>query len=316
MSHEAENAFGIKLDPGVLKEVLRIDHRHVLRIAVFLALYLGAASAAVLLSSDPGWGSLALRVPLYVLAAASLHGISLFVHEGVHGVLSPRPALNRALSMACALPVGQNFAAYRVLHLRHHADTGGEGDPDDYRNYTSRGWLVFAMHWGRLVAGYPAYITAIPILGFRAARGAERAWILLETGLFCALVAAALLLPVPTAVLVHAWLLPMLFVNFMVNVRGMSQHTLLPEAEHRIRGTRTILTNPVVTFFMCNENYHLEHHLYAQVPWYNLPRLHAALAPALRAQGAPYIPSYAHFVGVFVRESLTLLRGRLAGPHA
>ena len=32
-----------------------------------------------------------LCFPFYLLAAASLHGISLFTHEGVHGVLSHNP---------------------------------------------------------------------------------------------------------------------------------------------------------------------------------------------------------------------------------
>jgi fatty acid desaturase len=54
---------------------------------------------------------------------------------------------------------------------------------------------------------------------------------------------------------------------------------------------------------MCNENYHLEHHLYPAVPWYNLPRLHQELKEELVLQGAPYIPSYFAFVHDFVIAS-------------
>ena len=93
-------------------------------------------------------------------------------------------------------------------------------------------------------------------------------------------------------------------IHFMVNVRGMSQHTLLEDAQDQIRGTRSILTNPVTTFFMCNENYHLEHHLYPKVPWYHLPKVHRTLEGELRKQGAPYISSYAHFVRDFVAASV------------
>ncbi len=42
----------------------------------------------------------------------------------------------------------------------------------------------------------------------------------------------------------------------MVNIRGMSQHTLLEHSDDDVLGTRTILTSPVVRFFMCNENFH------------------------------------------------------------
>jgi fatty acid desaturase len=96
----------------------------------------------------------------------------------------------------------------------------------------------------------------------------------------------------------------MLWINTMVNIRGMSQHTLLEHEADLIRGTRTILTVPLVRFFMCNENYHLEHHLYPAVPWYHLPRLHQELKSDLLQQGAPYIPSYFSFVQDFVSASL------------
>jgi len=99
-------------------------------------------------------------------------------------------------------------------------------------------------------------------------------------------------------------LLPMLFINTMVNIRGMSQHTLLEHASDTVRGTRTILTSPLVRFFMCNENFHLEHHLYPGVPWHHLPEVHAALAPELKQQGAPYIPSYGYFVREFIIHSI------------
>jgi fatty acid desaturase len=95
----------------------------------------------------------------------------------------------------------------------------------------------------------------------------------------------------------------MLVINTLVNVRGMSQHTMLSEHEDPIRGTRSILTNRVTAFFMCNENYHLEHHLHPGVPWYNLPRLHRELKGQLVERGAPFIRSYFAFVCEFVAGS-------------
>jgi len=107
----------------------------------------------------------------------------------------------------------------------------------------------------------------------------------------------------PTAWLIHGWAIPMVFINTMVNIRGMSQHTLLDDATHHFRGSRSILCGPVVRFFMCNENFHLEHHLHPRVPWHNLPAVHARLAPELRDQHAPFIPSYNAFVRTFIAAS-------------
>lgn len=291
------------LTPAQLRTLEQVDARHVPRLLLFLALYGVAAALSVRLAGDSHVSVWLARAGLYLVAAASLHGISLFTHEAVHGSLSRWRWLNRLGGIACALPVLQNFAAYKVLHLRHHVDLGGGRDPDHYGNYTGRRWLELLMHLGRLLLGYPAYITLIPILGWRHGTSSERRWIELEVALLAAGAALAVAF-VPGTVLLHAWVIPMLVINTLVNIRGMSQHTFLPESDHPVRGSRTILSNPVTRFFMCNENYHLEHHLYPRVPWYNLPELHRTLRAELIAQGAPFIPSYFFFVRGVVTGSL------------
>ncbi len=267
---------------------------------MFFLLYVCAAAAAVAISSHASPLFYLACLPLYLVAGAALHGISLFTHEAVHGTLSRHPRRNAVFGAICAWPVLQNFSAYRVLHLRHHAHLGEEGDPDHYNNYTRWTWLVFAMHWGRLIIGYPVYIVAIPVLGFLHGTWRERFWIAVEVLCVAGLITAAVLAPIPREALVFGWLVPMIFINTLVNIRGMSQHTLLEHPDDEIRGTRSILTSPIVAFFMCNENYHLEHHLYPGVPWYNLPALHRATKAELARRGAPYIRSYASFVRAFV----------------
>jgi fatty acid desaturase len=296
----------IKLPAELLVELHRPRGKHWPRLGEFLFFYLAAGGAAAWLAIvyPHHWQTYLACVPLYLLAAGSLHGISLFTHEAVHGTLCKNPVANRALGAICAWPVLQNFAAYQVLHLRHHEHLGLPGDPDHYDNYTHWTWLLFAMHWGRLILGYPAYITAIPILGFRAGRGWERFWIAFESACAIALVVTVILSPIPRIVLIQAWLIPMVIINTLVNIRGMSQHTFLEHQSDPILGTRSILTNRLTAFFMCNENYHLEHHLYPGVPWYNLPRLHRAMRDELVDRGAPYIRSYFAFVCTFVAGSL------------
>jgi fatty acid desaturase len=294
------------IDPVLLDRLQATGNRsHYLRLWIFLALYIAAVDGTVNLSNaiETNWAYL-ICIPLYLLSAASLHGISLFAHEGVHGVLHSHPIFNRLLSIICALPVGQNYSAYKVLHLKHHQHLGLPGDPDHYGNYTQWGWLEFLMHWGRSIVGYPVYLVAIPILGFRQGNTTDRIWIAIEAILFGLIATALTLSPLDRNLLIAGWLIPMLFINTMVNIRGMSQHTGLDSHSDIVLGTRTILTNPVTRFFMCNENYHLEHHLYPRVPWYNLPRLHTELNQELIDRGAPFIPSYFFFVREFIVASL------------
>jgi fatty acid desaturase len=95
----------------------------------------------------------------------------------------------------------------------------------------------------------------------------------------------------------------MLIINTFVNIRGMRQHTFLEQPDDPVRGTRSILTNRVTEFFICNENYHLEHHLFPRVPWYNLKQLHGAVGQQLVDRDAPFVHSYVEFVCEFVRKS-------------
>ena len=56
---------------------------------------------------------------------------------------------------------------------------------------------------------------------------------------------------------------------------AVTQHAGLREdvLDHRM-STRTVYINPVLRFLYLNMNYHLEHHMFPTVPYYNLPALH------------------------------------------
>lgn len=295
---------GVTIDADLHNRLHRTDHRSLYRFASFVLLY--AVSCAVIVTvtgAVSGPWSWLVCIPFYLVAAGSLHGVSLFTHEAVHGVLSSNHAVNRAAGIACALPVMQNYSAYKVLHLRHHKHLGNEGDPDHYDNYSSWTWVVFSAHWIRLIVGYPIYLVMIPILGWRQGRPVDRRWILFEVALLGAAVAAVLWSPIGWSALLHCWLIPMIIINTFVNIRGMSQHTFLEEPDDPVQGTRSILTNAVTEYFMCNENYHLEHHLFPRVPWYNLKPLHGAIKQQLVERKAPFVRSYFEFVREFVRKS-------------
>ena len=54
----------------------------------------------------------------------------------------------------------------------------------------------------------------------------------------------------------------------------MPQHLgLRPNVADWRESTRTYIGGPVSRFLYWNMNYHLEHHMYAAVPYYNLPKL-------------------------------------------
>ena len=80
------------------------------------------------------------------------------------------------------------------------------------------------------------------------------------------------------------WLIPMLitFASFyggwLLYLCNNTQHVgLQDDVEDYRLCTRTIILSPVVRFLYWHMNYHIEHHMYAAVPCYNLGKLHALI---------------------------------------
>jgi fatty acid desaturase len=71
--------------------------------------------------------------------------------------------------------------------------------------------------------------------------------------------------------------------NGLSNLLASSQHCgmQMDNGDYR-ESTRTVLLNPVLSFFYWNMNYHVEHHMYPSVPFYNLPRLNSLLTNDLK----------------------------------
>ena len=82
------------------------------------------------------------------------------------------------------------------------------------------------------------------------------------------------------AVVSGVWVLPLLLTtaSFTANIAsylvGVTQHCGLRENSDDFRqNTRSIRINPVLAFLYWHMNWHTEHHMYANVPCYNLPAL-------------------------------------------
>jgi fatty acid desaturase len=69
--------------------------------------------------------------------------------------------------------------------------------------------------------------------------------------------------------------LPSIYGKWLLMAYGITQHAGLAEdvVDHRLN-TRTVHMNFVHRFLYLNMNYHLEHHIFPNVPYDALPRLH------------------------------------------
>ena len=88
--------------PARVDDLIVVDHRHAGRALSFVGLFGASATATVLLARHLSGVQLLALAPLYLVSAASLHGISLFTHEGVHGSLAKSRFWNHLLSAVAA----------------------------------------------------------------------------------------------------------------------------------------------------------------------------------------------------------------------
>jgi fatty acid desaturase len=81
------------------------------------------------------------------------------------------------------------------------------------------------------------------------------------------------------------WVLPLIvsfgtfFANWLRFVMGSTQHCgLRSNCPDFRKNTRSITLHPIMEFMYWNMNWHIEHHMFAQVPCYNLKALHNEVA--------------------------------------
>jgi fatty acid desaturase len=249
------------------------------------------------------WGVIALAMLLFarwpnpvtfLLAVALIGsrqlGLLILMHDGAHGMLARTPWLNRVLAQGfCAWPSFADTDVYRRYHLRHHARTMQDDDPDlvltgHYPIARSSLWRKLRRDllgntgltqrraqlrgaWGP--AGLP-----------RAARAA-RIWRGLGPQLLANLSLCALLAAVGRWYFYPLlWLLPLLTWQQMVlRIRNIAEHAAVPDRNDPLKYARTTLANVLERAFVAPYwvNYHLEHHLLMWIPCYRLRRCHEAL---------------------------------------
>jgi fatty acid desaturase len=206
----------------------------------------------------------------------------------------------------------RNPASWRASHVRHHTDTiivGRDPEivamrpPDLLRiglmfigirdAYIAIG-RMFLHASGRIHPEEAAYVReADHDQVFRTAR----IWLLIYAGTIMISILAWSILPL---MLVG---LPRLYGAWHHVLTGLLQHLGLAEnvSDHRLN-TRTVMMNPISRFIYLNMNYHLEHHMFTMVPYYNLPKLHELVKHDLPRSEPSVVAAFRRLLPVLVKQ--------------
>lgn len=225
-----------------------------------------------------------------MLIGARQLGLAILMHDASHNALMTTPERNDSFSdWFCAWPIGSRTAAYRHYHLKHHARTQQEDDPDlilsapfpitrkSMRRKLVRdltGQTGFKQRKAQFLEalGTPDMTLAQRVRYFFHKLGG----ILLTQAILLALCAVIF----HWSYYVLFWVVPILTYHMAITrMRNIAEHAIVPDDNDPFRNARTTHAGWLARAFVAPYwvNYHVEHHLLMYIPCYRLPALRRAL---------------------------------------
>ena len=285
---------------------------NLLKIPLFTGLMAGMTWVAWNTESTP------LLWCLYIAIGYLWMGMVTFMHDALHYTLFRNRLANWAFGILCMLPIFATFVGFREDHIEHHRHNRSPRDPDAF-TMGKRGVADFVLFYAyALIGGVLSFLHfnfIYPVQKFGLRQWAVQLFELALKALVYWLVLSAAARHGMLGKALEVWLWPVLVLSLLNSMRFIAEHYGAPWDAGQMAGTRTVISNPVNSFFWNNINWHIGHHVYPTVPWYNLQELHRLLEPEIKACGAPVDKSYlAVYFDALRRgpESASQLEGVLA----
>ncbi|NAZ36215.1 fatty acid desaturase [Rubellimicrobium sp. CFH 75288] len=240
-------------------------------------------------------------------------------HECGHGTAFRTRWMNDVVYHIASFQVMRNPVSWRWSHARHHTDTIIVGRDAEIAWMLPPNMLKKVLHF----VGVWDVWDSLKILARNAAghlSDDERNYIPeseIPKAIFAARVHMAIygLTGVATvAMLLGGWgwasAIPFLLIGgpriygcWHFIMTGLIQHGGLAEdvTDHRLN-SRTCYMNPISRFLYWNMNYHVEHHMFPMVPYYNLPKLHDLIKHDLPAPNTSIWDAYREMIPAVWRQ--------------
>ena len=209
------------------------------------------------------------------------------LHECIHKSAFKNKKLNEFVGYFIGFVLLRSFLNGRYRHMAHHTFTQHpEKDPDKVDFPPS--YLEYLKH----VTSVSVWIRILDNL-FRHAIGkinaSEKNYIpkneikslILESRIMLLgyIVIAFLSIYFSTLFFLIYWLIPRVLGEPFLRLVRMVEHTGKDETADMIHNTRTSFPSSFLKFLYWNMPYHVEHHLYASVPFHKLPKFHKLIKP-------------------------------------
>lgn len=262
-----------------------------------------------------------------IVVGTRQHALFVIAHEAAHYHLYGNRRLNDFAGRACAMMQGLSMCTYRVIHRLHHNNLYGELDPDTAlhggyprgKRYLIRKLLkdlcglTAGKTYAYFLGGAPALNTSTKVAlrplddtSEKLRKEAKR-----DRDTVIAFHVVLLAAFAWSGYVVHylvLWVLPLVtVVQAILRLRAIAEHGATTDFSSPLTAARTNLGPAWLRWmlFPHNVNYHVEHHLYASVPHYNLPALHQELESRGMLARAEVLPFRSTLGKIFAERPAT-----------
>ncbi len=244
-----------------------------------------AATAIVALSAAGYWLWGWYDWVCFCMNVLALHLSGTVIHDASHNAAHRNRVVNAILGHSSALMLGFAFPVFTRVHLQHHAHVNDpENDPDHFVSTGGPLWLIAARFFYHEI--------------FFFKRRLWRKYELLEWFLSRLFVVAVVWTAVQLDCLgyiLNFWFSPALVVGIALGLFfDYLPHRPFQERD-RWKNAR-VYPSAILNVLILGQNYHLIHHLWPSIPWYQYRPAYHAVQPLLDAKGSP--------------QSLGLLQGK------
>jgi fatty acid desaturase len=258
------------------------------------------------------WFNLPLTIAAIVVIGTRQHALFVIAHDAAHYLLFENRKANDLVGRACATVQGLSMCTYRVIHRLHHNNLYGELDPDTalHGGYP-RGRAYLVKKLLKDLSGLTAWKTYAYFLGGAPALNTRTRVALRplddtspklkqearrDRNFVIAFHLAALAFFTWAGYLVQylvLWVLPLAtVVQAILRLRAIAEHGATTDFSSPLTAARTNAAPAWLAWliFPHSVNYHIEHHLYASVPFYRLRALHREMHARGLLEGAEVVP--------------------------
>ncbi|WP_320677532.1 beta-carotene hydroxylase [Prochlorococcus sp. MIT 1300] len=210
------------------------------------------------------------------LAFLSLHMEGTVIHDACHNAAHPNRWINQAMGHGSAILLGFSFPVFTRVHLQHHSHVNdAKNDPDHIVSTFGPVWLIAPRFF------YHEYFFFERKLWHKY----ELLQWGLERGLFISIVVAGIKYDFMN-VIYNLWFGPALMVGVTLGIF----FDYLPHrpfiSRNKWKNAR-VYPSRVMNLLIMGQNYHLVHHLWPSIPWFEYKPAYEATKPLLDAKGSP-----------------------------